>query len=78
MPCTAGETSMVIDHNGLFRACEMRGTVGNLHDYDFDVGRVLESQVMRDEVEAIPKANRTARGSPPGPSYCASRWRGSR
>jgi Fe-coproporphyrin III synthase len=35
MPCTAGETSLVIDHNGKFRACEMRGIVGDLHDYDF-------------------------------------------
>jgi MoaA/NifB/PqqE/SkfB family radical SAM enzyme len=57
MPCTAGETSIVIDHNGRFRACEMRGTVGDLHDYDFDVRRALESDGMREEVDAIPKAN---------------------
>jgi MoaA/NifB/PqqE/SkfB family radical SAM enzyme len=57
MPCTAGETSIVIDHNGRFRACEMRGTVGDLHDYDFDVRRALESDGMRHEVDAIPKAN---------------------
>jgi MoaA/NifB/PqqE/SkfB family radical SAM enzyme len=57
MPCTAGETSIVIDHNGRFRACEMRGTVGDLHDYDFDIGRALESDGMRQEVDAIPKAN---------------------
>jgi MoaA/NifB/PqqE/SkfB family radical SAM enzyme len=57
MPCTAGETSIVIDHNGKFRACEMRGIVGDLHDFDFDVRRALESQGMRDEVGAIPKAN---------------------
>jgi len=57
MPCTAGETSIVIDHNGRFRACEMRGIVGDLHDYDFDVGRALESEAMRHEVGAIPGAN---------------------
>ena len=57
MPCTAGETSIVIDHNGRFRACEMRGIVGDLHDFDFDVRRALESQGMRDEVDAIPRAN---------------------
>lgn len=57
MPCTAGETSIVIDHNGRFRACEMRGIVGDLHDYDFDVRRALESVGMRGEVEAIPGAN---------------------
>ena len=57
MPCTAGETSIVIDHNGRFRACEMRGIVGDLHDYDFDVRRALESEAMRSEVAAIPQAN---------------------
>ena len=57
MPCTAGETTIVIDHNGRFRACEMRGIVGDLHDYDFDVRRALESEAMRAEVEAIPRAN---------------------
>ena len=57
MPCTAGETSIVIDHNGRFRACEMRGIVGDLHDYDFDVRRALASTGMRAEVDAIPKAN---------------------
>ena len=57
MPCTAGETSIVIDHNGKFRACEMRGIVGDLHEFDFDVRRALDSAGMRDEVDAIPKAN---------------------
>lgn len=57
MPCTAGETSIVIDHNGRFRACEMRGIVADLHDFDFDVRRALDSEAMRREVEAIPHAN---------------------
>ena len=57
MACTAGETSIVIDHNGRFRACELRGIVGDLHDFDFDVARALESPAMRDEVRAIPAAN---------------------
>jgi hypothetical protein len=57
MRCTAGETSLVIDHNGKFRACEMRGIIGDLHDYDFDVRKALESEVMRAEVKAIPGAN---------------------
>ena len=57
MPCTAGETSIVIDHNGRFRACEMRSTVGDLHDFDFDVRRAMESAGMRQEVNAIPQAN---------------------
>jgi MoaA/NifB/PqqE/SkfB family radical SAM enzyme len=57
MACTAGETTIVIDHNGKFRACEMRGILGDLHDYDFDVRRALASEAMRAEVAAIPKAN---------------------
>lgn len=57
MPCTAGDTTIVIDHNGKFRACEMRGIVGDLHDYGFDVRRALESEAMRAEVAAIPGAN---------------------
>jgi MoaA/NifB/PqqE/SkfB family radical SAM enzyme len=57
MPCTAGESSIVIDHNGRFRACEMRGIVGDLHDYDFDIRRALASEAMKHEVEAIPGAN---------------------
>jgi hypothetical protein len=57
MPCTAGETSIVVDHNGRFRACEMREPVGNLADFDFDVARALASSAMRAEVAAIPGAD---------------------
>ena len=57
MPCTAGETSIVIDHNGQFRACEMRDIVGSLADFDFDVQRALASEAMRTEVRSIPAAN---------------------
>jgi MoaA/NifB/PqqE/SkfB family radical SAM enzyme len=57
MPCTAGETSMVIDHNGKFRACELREIVGDLKDFDFNVTRAVESEAMRAEVSEIPKAN---------------------
>ena len=54
MPCTAGETSIVIDHNGAFRACELRRVVGSLRDLDFSVHAALSSEVMRTEVAAIP------------------------
>jgi MoaA/NifB/PqqE/SkfB family radical SAM enzyme len=57
MPCTAGESSIVIDHNGRFRACEMRGIIGNLADFDFDIRRALASEVMQAEVREIPRAN---------------------
>jgi MoaA/NifB/PqqE/SkfB family radical SAM enzyme len=57
MPCTAGLTTLVVDHNGAFRACELRGIVGRLQDYDFDATAALASAAMRAETEAIPKAN---------------------
>src|SRR5712692_3161280 len=57
MPCTAGETSMVIDHNGAFRACELRGIVGRLEDYNFDLAAALQGPEMRAEVAGIPAAN---------------------
>jgi hypothetical protein len=49
--------ALAVDHNGRFRACGMRGALGGLHDYGFDIRRALESEAMRDEVDAIPKAN---------------------
>jgi MoaA/NifB/PqqE/SkfB family radical SAM enzyme len=57
MACTAGETSLVIDHNGDFRACELRGVLGNLRDFGFDVRAALDSAAMRAETRAIPDAN---------------------
>jgi MoaA/NifB/PqqE/SkfB family radical SAM enzyme len=57
MPCLAGVTSAVIDHNGAFRACEMRPAVGRLQDFHFDLGAALRSSEMQREVRAIPEAN---------------------
>lgn len=57
MPCTAGETTIVIDHNGRFRSCEMRDAIGSLADYDYDIARALQSQTMRAEIDAIRSAN---------------------
>jgi MoaA/NifB/PqqE/SkfB family radical SAM enzyme len=56
MPCTAGETSLVIDHNGAFRACELRGIVGTLAEHGYDTSAALASQAMKAEVAAIPEA----------------------
>lgn len=56
MPCTAGETTIVIDHDGSFRSCEMRGKLGSLADFGFDLGAALRSAEMRQEITAIPKA----------------------
>jgi len=57
MPCTAGQTSIVIDHNGMFRACEIRQPLGRVQEFDFNVSEALKSPVMQKEIEAIPKAN---------------------
>ncbi len=57
MRCTAGLTSVVIDHNGEFRACEMRGALGRAQDFDCNLTQMLGSPHMKAEVEAIPKAN---------------------
>lgn len=53
MDCTAGETTLVIDYDGRFRACELREPLGNLRDYDFDIQKVMQSDVMKQEIAAI-------------------------
>ena len=55
MPCTAGETSVVIDYDGTVRACELRGSIGNLRDYDCDFQALWNSKVRDDEVKSIAK-----------------------
>ena len=57
MPCTAGVTSLVVDHNGEFRSCELRPAIGHLNNFDFNVTAALQSAEMQDEVKAIPQAN---------------------
>jgi MoaA/NifB/PqqE/SkfB family radical SAM enzyme len=56
MACTAGQTTIVIDHDGSFRACELRLKLGKLQDFDFDLGAALQSEAMKNEIAAIPKA----------------------
>jgi hypothetical protein len=56
MPCTAGQTSIVVDHNGHFRSCELRNKLGRLQDFDFDLSAALASQQMKNEIAAIPAA----------------------
>ncbi len=57
MECTAGQTTIVVDHNGHFRSCEMRPKLARLQDFDFDVTAALNSQQMKQEIADIPKAN---------------------
>jgi Fe-coproporphyrin III synthase len=53
MACTAGTTTLVLDHDGDFRSCEMRPAVGNIRDFGFDTAAVLRSRELNDEVQAI-------------------------
>lgn len=57
MRCTAGETTIVVDHNGKFRSCEMRDTIGDLRDFNYNIRAALSSPAMQQEIEAIEKAN---------------------
>jgi Fe-coproporphyrin III synthase len=56
MPCTAGQTTIVIDHDGHFRSCELRPKLARLQDFDFDLSAALNSKEMQKEVAAIPGA----------------------
>jgi MoaA/NifB/PqqE/SkfB family radical SAM enzyme len=52
-PCTAGETTAVIDYNGDVRACELREKFATLQDYDFDFGALWATQERQTELNAI-------------------------
>jgi len=53
MPCTAGETSIVIDYNGDVRACELRGKLASLRDFGCDFSKFWGIQTRQDELESI-------------------------
>jgi Fe-coproporphyrin III synthase len=53
MPCTAGETSVVIDYNGDVRACELRGRLANLRDFGCDFSKWWETEARTSELGAI-------------------------
>jgi hypothetical protein len=53
MECSAGETTLVLDYDGRFRACELRPPIGNIADYDCDVQKIMHGEAMTKEVEAI-------------------------
>jgi hypothetical protein len=56
MRCTAGLTTIVVDHDGSFRACELRPKLGRLADHGFNLSAALSSSAMKEEVDAIPGA----------------------
>lgn len=53
MPCTAGETSAVIDFDGRIRACELRPPIGNLRDFDMDLQAFWKTPERRAEPHQI-------------------------
>ncbi len=52
-PCTAGETTAVIDYNGGVRACELREKFATLADYDYDFGALWAAHSREAELAAI-------------------------
>ena len=52
-PCTAGETTAVIDYNGDVRACELREKFATLSDYDYDFNALWAAQERTTELNAI-------------------------
>lgn len=53
MPCTAGETSAVIDFDGRVRACELRQPIGNLRDHEMNFKVFWESPAPARETRQI-------------------------
>jgi MoaA/NifB/PqqE/SkfB family radical SAM enzyme len=53
MPCTAGQTSVVIDYNGDVRVCELRKPIGNLRKYGMDFVRFWSSIERKTEVRQV-------------------------
>jgi MoaA/NifB/PqqE/SkfB family radical SAM enzyme len=53
MPCTAGQTSIVIDYNADVRVCELRKPIGNLRQYNMEFNRFWNSVERRREVDSV-------------------------
>lgn len=56
-PCTAGETTAVIDYNGDVRACELREKFATLADYDYDFNALWAANNRQTELAAIDGGN---------------------
>ncbi len=53
MPCTAGQTSIVIDYNGDMRVCELRKPIENLRKYGMDFAKFWDSMERQREVKQV-------------------------
>lgn len=54
-PCTAGSKILVVSGSGSLRACEHRGEVVDLRQFDFDFGRAMATGLMEKEISQIRK-----------------------
>ena len=52
-PCTAGETTVVVDYNGDVRACELREKFASLAEYDYDFNALWSAKERQVELDAI-------------------------
>lgn len=52
-PCTAGETTAVIDYNGDVRACELREKFATLSDFSYDFGALWAAHEREVELGGI-------------------------
>lgn len=52
-PCTAGETTAVIDYNGDVRACELLDKFASLRDFDYDFSALWHNNKRRAELKRI-------------------------
>ena len=53
MPCTAGQTSIVIDYNADVRVCELRKPIGNLRKFGMDFSKFWASIDRKREVQQV-------------------------
>ena len=53
MPCTAGQTSVVIDYNADVRVCELRKPIGNLRKYGMNFQQFWNSIERKSEVRQV-------------------------
>ena len=56
MRCSAGENIVVVDANGDVRACELRGRLANLREFDCDWNRFWRTNAHVEELESIKEA----------------------
>jgi Fe-coproporphyrin III synthase len=56
-PCTAGETTAVIDYNGDVRACELLEKFASLADFDFDFSALWANNLREKELQKIDGGN---------------------